>query len=92
MNKFKFDFNQVVKDCISNFQGVVLCKQEYETGCLHYGVVPMKLKDGGLAPWEWVDETRLIPVLDDEGNKTFVKRFEEKEKRVGGPGQNPEMR
>lgn len=57
---FKFQMYEVVVDKVSGFQGVILGRTEYSTGCRHYGISPRSVnKDGKLPEWEWIDESRL---------------------------------
>lgn len=68
--KFKFELNTKVEDKVTNFQGVILVRSEYATGCIHYGVAPTSLdKDGKIQEWEHFDESRLILVGDSKINK-----------------------
>lgn len=54
---FIFDMGDHVKDVVSGFDGFVVGRFEYMTGCNHYGV-EAKAKDGKL-PYESIDEQRL---------------------------------
>ncbi len=57
---FKFEVGQSVKDVVSEFEGVVMGRTEYYTGCRQYAVCPRKVtKDGDIPGWEWLDEGRL---------------------------------
>ncbi len=60
--EFRFDNGQVLKDRVSGFQGVVIARTEYSTGCRHYGLCSQELHDGKPVDWEWFDESRLFPV------------------------------
>lgn len=65
MEIFKFELNQIVKDKITGFQGVILGRTEYATGCVQYGICPQKLKSDGAYPdWVWLDGSRLIATQD----------------------------
>ena len=64
--EFKFDNGQVLKDKVSGFQGVVVGRTEYDTGCRHYGLQSQELHDGKPVDWEWFDESRLILVAGSE--------------------------
>jgi hypothetical protein len=58
---FKYEMGEVLKDIVSGFEGVVMARSEYSTGCRHYGLCPQKLNEKGAIPgWEWLDESRLI--------------------------------
>lgn len=55
--EFIFDMGDEVKDVVSGYQGFVVGRFEYMTGCNHYGV-EAKAKDGKM-PYESIDEQRL---------------------------------
>jgi hypothetical protein len=56
---FKFELGQEIKDVITGYQGVVMVRAEYFTGCRHYGVLTrLPDKDGNERPWNWLDESR----------------------------------
>lgn len=56
----KFAWGQVVKDKVTGFTGAVLGYTEYATGCVHYGLCPLKLTDkNNVAEWSWFDGSRL---------------------------------
>jgi len=79
---FKFELNEIVKDIVTGFTGVILGRTEYSTGCIQYGVQAMKLtKEGVLPKWEWFDETRLQHI-----NKSISFKKEKQTRKVpGGP-------
>jgi hypothetical protein len=69
----------VLKDDVSGYQGVVMGVTFYDTGCIHYGLAPQKVKsDGTLNDWQWFDESRLT--LVKAGNM-----------RKGKPHSGPDM-
>jgi hypothetical protein len=77
----KFKLYDVLKDKVTGFIGVCLGISSYATGCIHYGLMPQKVKKDGSIPdnYEWLDESRLI----------LVKKFKtEKTKPHGGPVPN----
>jgi hypothetical protein len=55
---FIFDIGDEVKDVVSGFQGFVVGRFEYMTGCNHYGVEQKASKEGK-TPYEAIDEQRL---------------------------------
>jgi len=57
---FKFNFGDLVKEKISGFTGKIVGMYHYDTGCKHYGVAPIKLKDGKIGDTENCNEERLI--------------------------------
>jgi len=58
---FKFDLGVILKDVVTGFEGVVMGRTQYYTGCNHYGLVSQKLSDkGSPIDWEWLDESRLV--------------------------------
>lgn len=53
---------QVAKDKITGFQGVIIGRCEYLTGCTQVLIVPQKLgADGKRQDGEWFDEQRVTP-------------------------------
>ena len=60
--QFKFQLGEVLKDKVTGFQGAVMVRAHYFTGCVHYGLCPQELKDGKPIDWEWIDSSRLIRV------------------------------
>lgn len=60
MDQFKFKLGQVVKDVITLFEGVIMGRTEYLTGCNHYAICSKKLKEGVIQEWTWLDEQRLL--------------------------------
>ena len=57
---FKFKLGAKVKDTLTGFEGVVMARTEYYTGCNTYGIQSPKLIKGNApAEWIWIDEVRL---------------------------------
>jgi hypothetical protein len=88
---FKFDLGEVLKDKVTGFEGVVLGRSDYFTGCNHYGLCSRKLDSNGKTiDWEWFDETRMVPV---RRAKKLVAEPSNNEgsdaKAVGGPVSSP---
>lgn len=83
----KFGLGEVLKDKVTGFEGVVLGRTEYFTGCDHYGLCSQELKDGKPIGWEWLDEIRLIKV---RGAKKITQELRG-EKRTSGPEPIPQM-
>ena len=82
----RFELGEVVKDNVTGFEGVVLARTEYFTGCNHYGLSSQTLKDGKPLEWEWLDETRLVKV---EGVERVL---QESRSKTSGPHPNaPQM-
>lgn len=60
---FKFELGAPVQDTISGFEGVIMGRTEYFTGCVQYGLLKKELtKDGNIPDWIWLDEARLWQV------------------------------
>lgn len=85
--EFRFELGEVVKDKIAGFQGVVMVRSQYYTGCNTYGLLAQSLnKDGKRFDWEWIDETLLVKVENTENV------LEKSERDNGGPHPNaPQM-
>lgn len=56
---FKFDCGDQVKDVVTEFVGVVICRSQWLTGCNTYGVKPIELKDGRPQDLVSIDENQL---------------------------------
>lgn len=79
----RFSLWDILKDKITGLTGTVMGISFYTTGCVHYGILPKKLKtDGTPHDWQWIDESRMSLVKS--------KKVKIKEKR-GGPSVNPPM-
>jgi hypothetical protein len=74
--------NDVLKDTVSGFRGQVLAISRYSTGCTHYGLAPLKVKDGLVQDYQWFDESRVILV------KAAIKKTKIP---TGGPDKNPRI-
>ena len=85
---FKYEIGEILRDKITGFNGVVMVRSEYYTGCTQYGLLPRNLDDKGkISDWEWIDEIRLETL----GEKINVSR-EIREQTPGGPAPfAPEM-
>ena len=82
--KTKYEMGEILKDIISGFTGPVIAFAYYSTGCVHYGIAPMKMNsDGKMLEWEWIDESRLLPT-----DRKPVE-FQPLETSVSGPTQSP---
>ena len=58
---FKLNLGQEVKDKVTGFVGVIVCRAEYMTGCNRYSLQSKKLgKDNKPQDWLTFDEDLLI--------------------------------
>lgn len=95
--QFLFDIGDEVKDVISGFQGYVIGRFEFMTGCNHYGVEQKAQKDGKL-PYESIDEQRLE--LVKAAAVSLARRYDEKAAPLAAvrtspgrtPSRNPQRR
>ena len=79
----KFEFGDLVKDTVSGFEGIVMVRALYSTGCTHYGLAPEELdKDGKVREWEWFDQSRLKLSVQDKIDFKL-------EEATGGPAPHP---
>lgn len=62
------DFGDKVQDIVTGFEGVVIGKNAWMTGCEQCAVQPCVIKDGKLSDATWFDHTRLKVI-----KKGFVK-------------------
>lgn len=58
---FKFELGDEVKEVITGFQGVIMGRSQYLTGCNQYGLLSRKLDNNKPNNWVWFDEVRLVP-------------------------------
>lgn len=80
MDEFKFDVGQEVKDKVSGYQGIIMGRSQYLTGCNRYSIQNRKLtKEGKPADWQTFDEDVLIFVGPG------VCKKEVRGKKPGGP-------
>ena len=65
----KYDFGDLLRDIVTGFEGIVMVKALYSTGCLHYGLSPQKMskQDSNISDpqWIWYDESRLSLVKEN---------------------------
>lgn len=82
---FKFDLGDTLKEVMSGYEGVVMGRTDYLTGCNGYGLLSPKDvigKDKKKTEWVWFDETLLMKT----NKKSFT--FPNQEVRrpdIGGP-------
>lgn len=59
--EFQFDLEVSAKDVISGYEGIVIGRAEYVTGCNQYALKSTELtKDGLMRDVVWFDEERLV--------------------------------
>lgn len=80
---FKFDLLVTVRDRITGFEGVVVCRTQWASNCNTYSVKPAKLNDkGSMIDSEGFDENRLELVPE-------VAKPMEARRDTGGPCDEP---
>ena len=57
--KFKFELNVELRDRVTGYTGLVMCRSDYATGCRHYSLQSYMDKDGKVPEWQSFDESRL---------------------------------
>lgn len=68
---------QEVKDIVSGFRGIAVCRSEFLNGCIRYTVqAKVTKKDGSMPDERWFDEKQL----EVSGKGVYVEP-----KRTGGP-------
>jgi len=77
----KFKLGTVLKDTVTDFEGIAIARVVYLNGCVRYEIQPRKLKDGNRIESVWIDETQLI--TKEEGAGLRGKGY------PGGPGNIP---
>ncbi len=86
MSDFKYSLGQTVADDITGYEGVIICRTQWLTGCNNYGVKSRELKDGKPLGAEHFDELQLKLVPD----KKEVAPQVEAGKKPGGPREAPQ--
>ena len=87
LDKWKFQLGAIVEDILTGYQGAVMARTQYLTGCDTYGVGMKSLdKDGKLPKWEWLEEQRLRLV------KHAMPIEIEPIKDPGGPQEHPDCK
>ncbi len=74
---FKFKLGQTVKDCITNFEGVVFSRSQWLANCNTYGIKSRELREGKPMELVYFDEPNLVLISD---NKDLVEKRD-----TGGP-------
>ncbi len=75
-NDFKFNLGDKVKDQITGFEGVVVCRSQWLNCCNTYTVKPVELKDGVPQEAVYFDEPQLDLV---------VEKLHKENRETGGP-------
>ena len=76
---FKYSNGDLLKDKVTGLKGVVMVCAKYSTGCVHYGLLPRKLRNGEQIGWIWLDQSQLKLV------KKGVVEFEVDNTQLSGP-------
>ena len=76
-----YALGQKAKDKITGFEGILIGRAEYLTGCDQYGLVA-PMRDGKLCPTEWFDEGRIV--ITGEG----ITKEEVQATNDGGPNRD----
>ena len=73
---FKFNLGDDVRDSITGFEGVVVCRTQWIHNCNAYGLQPRKMKDGKPGERHHFDEPSL---------ELIKAETEKPERNTGGP-------
>lgn len=79
---YKFALGDKVKDRITGYAGVIICRSEWLYGCIRYVLQAKRIKDGKITPTHVTDEGALDLV---EANSLAVPHVE----ATGGPRDDP---
>ena len=80
---FKYSLGNIVRDCVTGFEGMIDSRTQWLNGCIRYSVQPQKLtKDGDPVKNIWVDEEQLVLI-----NPTASER---NVRQTGGPQNDPD--
>jgi hypothetical protein len=80
----KMELGAVVRDTISGFQGVAVCRAEWLNGCKRVTIQPQKLKEGSTIPCETFDEDQIEVIKESDRSKY--------QNNTGGPYPEPVRR
>jgi hypothetical protein len=88
-----FPMGSLAKDVITNFEGVIVCKTEWLTGCDQIGLRPTQLdKDGKPQDSQFFDVTRIQILADPtEEVQRVVDGNLQGTKVTGGPQDTPSL-
>jgi hypothetical protein len=81
---FIFELGSEVKDKITGFQGILICRSEWLTGCNVYGIRSQELKDGKPMDTVHFDEDS-IELLKTSKALAKDAKIATKKKKPGGP-------
>ncbi len=79
-----------VRDRVTGFEGVVVARCEYLTGCVQLDVAPGVDKDGQMEKTWWIDEQRLEVVSTDLVGKIGQTIKAGNARTPGGPQHTPD--
>lgn len=57
-------FGKKAKDRITGFEGIIVAKTIYDTGCVHYAIKSQELHDGKPIDAHWFDDVHVELVSD----------------------------
>ena len=78
---------EIVKDTVTDFEGMAVARCVYLNGCIRIEVQPKGLdKDGKIVDAVWIDESQLV--CKDKTKKFDTVAFGEEEE-TGGPQSRP---
>lgn len=72
---FKFDLGATVKDTVTGFQGVVMCRSQWLNCCNTYSVQSARLKDGVPQKSVGFGEPQLVPVDEKKTSREQINRW-----------------
>lgn len=75
---------QRVRDTVSGFEGVVVCRAEWLNGCIRFSVQARVDKDGKLPELQWIDEPQCEALEDPPATNPI-----RQPQRMGGPRNDP---
>lgn len=69
---FQFDLGSLLRDKVSEFEGIATSRIEYLNGCIQYCLDGKIDKDGKRPKGEWIDEGQLTELVSAEQMKVDV--------------------
>lgn len=79
----RIQLGQRVRDSVSGFEGIVVCRAEWLNGCVRFSVQPRVDKDGKLPEMQWIDEGQCEAMAEPPAENPVA------QPRKGGPRNDP---
>lgn len=84
MSDFKYEMGFKAQDIVTGFEGTIICRSQWFTGCNTYGLKPTVSKEGKLQQTEYFDENAIIMI---PANRVEIGTTVDE--KTGGPQETP---